>query len=50
MQPSSSYYYKLDAELKARYLEKISFIKREDTYALKKSDLSRDVSLLPRLG
>ena len=47
----SSYYYKPDAKLKARYLEKVSFIKRqEDPYALKKADFCRDASQLPSLA
>ena len=47
----SDYYYKLDAKLKTRYLEKISLIKQEDPYALKKkNEFCRDVSRLPSLG
>ena len=42
----SSYYYKLDAKLKARYL---SLIKEEDPYALRKADLRRDANNLPSL-
>ena len=49
-QPWSSYYYKLDAKLKARYLEKVSLIKQEDPYALKKADFCRDTTHLPSLG
>ena len=45
----SSYYYKLDAKLKARYLEKVSLIKEEDPYALKKADLRCDANNLPSL-
>lgn len=48
--PWSDYYYKLDGKLKARYLEKVSFIKKEDPYTLKKAELFRDVSHLPSLG
>ena len=33
----SSYYYKLDAKLKAGYQEKVSLIKQEDPYAFKKA-------------
>ncbi len=46
---SSEYYYKLDAALKARYDEKISHIKSEDPYTLKKAELNRDVANLPSL-
>ena len=46
-QPWSSYYYKLDAKLKARYVEKISLIKQEDPYTLKKTDFCPDLALLP---
>ena len=46
----SNLYYKLDAKLKARYAEKVSFIKGEDPYALNKAKFSRDVSHLPSLG
>jgi len=46
----SSYYYKLDAKVKARYLEKVSFIKQEDPYALKKADFCCDASQLPSLA
>ena len=49
-QPFSSYYYKLDAQLKARYLEKVSLIKQEDPYALKKADFCRNTTHLPSLG
>lgn len=45
----SDYFYKLDAKLKARYQEKTSYIKREDPYALKKSEFCRDVAHLPPL-
>ena len=45
-----SIYCKLDAKLKARYLEKVSLIKKEDPYALKKADLCRDASQLPSLA
>ena len=48
-QPWSSYYYKLDAKLKARYQE-VSLIKQEDPYALKKADYCRDTAHLPCLG
>ena len=43
----SDYLYKLDAKLKARYLEKTSYIKWEDLYALKKSEFCCDVAHLP---
>ena len=46
----SSYYYKLDAKLKARYQEKVSLIKKEDPYALKKADFCVDTAHLPCLG
>ena len=45
----SDYFYKLDAKLKVRYQEKISLIKREDPYALKKAEFCQDVSDLPSL-
>ena len=45
----SDYVYELDAKLKARYLEKTFYIKREDSYALKKSEFCRDVAHLPPL-
>ena len=45
----SDVFYKLDAKHKARYHEKISMIRNEDPYSLKKSDLSKDTSLLPSL-
>ena len=48
--PWSDYYYKLDAKLKARYAEKLSFINHEDPYALNKAEFCRDVSHLPSLG
>ena len=49
-QPWSSYYYKLDAKLKARCQEKVTLIKQEDPYALKKADFCRDTAHLPSLG
>ncbi len=45
----SDYYYKLDSKLKARYLEKISYIRQEDPYVLKRTEFTRDVSHLPSL-
>ena len=50
LQPWSSYYYELDAKLKARYLEKVSLIKQEDPYVLKKAAFCRDTTHLPSLG
>jgi len=46
----SDYFYKLDAKLKARYLEKIACIRKEDPYALKRDAFCRDPSRLPHLG
>ena len=45
----SDYYYKLEAKMKARYLDKLALIRHEDPYALKTSDLCKDVSRLPAL-
>jgi len=45
----SDYFYKLDAKLKARYLEKIACIRKEDPYALKRDAFCRDPSRLPAL-
>ena len=49
-QPWSGYNYKLDAKLIARYQEKVSLIKQEDPYALKKTNFCRDTAHLPCLG
>ena len=49
-QPASSdYFYKLDAKIKVRYLEKTAFIRKENPYALKNDALCRDTSCLPAL-
>ena len=45
----SDVYYQLDSKNKARYHEKIAMTRNEDPYALKKTDFSKDVSLLPSL-
>ena len=46
----SDFYYKLEPKIKARYLEKIAHIRKDDPYALKNSDFfCGDVSLLPAL-
>ena len=45
----SDVFYKLESESKKRYIEKISLINNEDPFALKKTDLSQDESLLPSL-
>ena len=46
---SSDYFYKLDAKLKVRYLEKTAFIRKEDPYVLKNDAFCRDTSCLPAL-
>ena len=49
-QPASTdYLYKLDAKLKVRYLEKTTFIRKEDPYALKNDAFCSDTSCLPAL-
>ena len=45
----SDFYYKLEPKIKARYLEKIAHIRKDDPYTLIKSDFGGDVSLLPVL-
>ena len=49
MDQLSDFYFKLEPKSKARYIEKISHINKEDPYALKKSDFCKDLSLLPAL-
>ena len=49
MDQLSDFYFKLEPESKAHYIEKIGHINKEDHYALKKSDFCKDVSLLPAL-
>ena len=45
------YYFKLDGKLNTLVpIEKVSFIKQQDTYALKKAEFQQDMSLLPSLG
>ena len=46
----SDYYYELDTEIKAQYLEKISLIKQEDPYVLQRAEFCRDTSHWPSLG
>ena len=43
---SFDYFYKLDAKLKIRYLEKTAFIRKEDLYALKNDTFGRDIYVL----
>ena len=45
----SEIYFKLEAKAKAHYLEKITCIRNEDPFVLRKTDFSKDVSLLPSL-
>ena len=48
MEPLSDFYRKLEPKMKARYLEKIPHIRKDDPYPLKRSDLCKDVSLSGR--
>lgn len=49
MEPLSDFYRKLEPKMKAHYLEKITHIRKDNPYPLKRSDLCKDVSLLPAL-
>jgi len=49
MEPLSDFYCKLEPKMKARYLEKITHIRKDDPYPPKRSDLCKDVLLLPAL-
>ena len=44
----SDFYFKLEPKVKTRYLEKITHIRKDDPYALKRSDFCQDESLLGR--
>ena len=46
---SSDYFYKLDAKLEVRYLEKTAFIRKEDPYALKNDAFCLETSCFPAL-
>jgi hypothetical protein len=45
----SDFFYKLEPNMKARYLEKISQIRGDDPYSMSNSDFYQDVELLPSL-
>ena len=45
----SDIYYRLKPESKARFIKKITYINREDPYAQKKDDFSKDILFLPAL-
>ena len=45
----SDYHYRLEAKMKACYLQKLAYIKNKDPSVLTTSDLWKDVSLLPAL-
>ena len=49
MEQLSDFYFKLEPKVKTRYLEKITHIRKDDPYALKRSDFCQDESLLPAL-
>ena len=44
----SDFYFKLEPKVKTRYLENITHIRKDDPYALKRSDFCQDESLLGR--
>lgn len=46
MEPLSDFYRKLEPKMKAPYLEKITHIRKDNPYPLKRSDLCKDGSLL----
>ena len=45
----SEIYYKLEPKAKEHYVEKITFIRSEDPYILRKADFYKDISVLPSL-
>ena len=49
MAQASDYFYSLDSVNKKRYSDKISSIKSEDPYAIKKNEFIKDVTCLPTL-